>query len=162
MTSLSPAVTAYSPMQKRLHWAVVILLALQYLFFDGMGRPFHQLMDGLSAWSATVVIHLGIGLLVLAAAIWRLALRHSHGVPAEPEDTPARAKLAAKAVDIGIYVLLIVLPVSGSVAWFGQSGTPAEIHEILTNVLLALVAIHVLAALVHQFVWKDNLLLRMK
>ncbi len=161
MTSIVPA-AAYSPMQKRLHWVVVILLALQYLFFDGMGRPFHQLMQGLPAWNATVVIHLVLGLLVLAAAIWRLALRRSHGVPAEPEGTPAHAKLAAKAVHAGIYGALIVLPVSGLAAWFGQNGTPAEIHEILTNVLLALVAIHVLAALVHQFVWKDNLLFRMK
>ena len=160
--TVSNAPTAYSPMQKRLHWAVVILLALQYLLFDGMGRPFHQLMDGLPAWNTTVVIHLVIGGLVLLAAIWRLALRRSHGVPEEPTGTPERAKLAGKVVHYGIYALLIILPISGSVAWFGKIGTPAQVHEILTNVLLALVAIHVLAALVHQFVWKDNLLLRMK
>ncbi|NVO27482.1 cytochrome b [Donghicola sp. C2-DW-16] len=162
MDTTLPAVTAYSPMQKRLHWAVVILLALQYLFFDGMGRPFHQLMEGQDAWTTTVVIHLAIGVLVLLAALWRLSLRRSHGVPEEPEGTPARAKLASKAVHYGIYALLVILPISGSVAWFGKIGTPAQVHEILTNVLLALVGIHVLAALVHQFVWKDNLLLRMK
>lgn len=162
MADFTPEISTYSPMQKRLHWAVVILLALQYLFFDGMGRPFHQLMDGLPAWNTTVVLHLVIGVLILLAAIWRLALRRSHGVPAEPEGTPDHAKLAAKAVHIGIYAVLIILPISGSVAWFGKIGAPAEVHEILTNVLLALVGIHVLAALVHQFVWKDNLLLRMK
>lgn len=160
--TVSNAPAAYSKLQKRLHWAVAALLALQYLVFDRMGWPFRQLMEGQPAWTTTAVLHLIVGVLVFLAAIWRLTLRRSHGVPEEPEGTPERAKLAAKVGHYGIYALLIILPVSGAVAWFGKLSTPAEVHEILTNVLLALVAIHVLAALVHQFVWKDNLLLRMK
>ena len=36
-----------------------------------------------------------------------------------------------------------------------------ELHELLTNVILALVSLHVLAALKHQFVDKDGILRRM-
>jgi cytochrome b561 len=41
-------------------------------------------------------------------------------------------------------------------------GVPAhEVHEILVTVLIALVAVHVLGALKHQFIMKDGLLERM-
>jgi len=36
-----------------------------------------------------------------------------------------------------------------------------EVHELLANVLIALVGLHVLAALKHQFIDKDGLLSRM-
>ncbi|MDO5706866.1 MAG: cytochrome b/b6 domain-containing protein, partial [Paracoccus sp. (in: a-proteobacteria)] len=60
-----------------------------------------------------------------------------------------------------LYAVLILTPLSGSVAWFGGQEGAAEAHETLTSVLLALAALHVAGALYHQFVVKDGLMSRM-
>ena len=43
----------------------------------------------------------------------------------------------------------------------GLSHDLEDVHEMLSNVLLGLAALHVLAALKHQFFDRDGLLLRM-
>lgn len=157
----SQPVTAFSPMQKRLHWIVVALLVLQYFVFDGMGRPFRQLMETGPSYSLTVIAHIAIGLTVLVLALWRLELRLMVGAPQPPETEPELARLASKVVHGGIYLLLIALPLSGMVAWFFRIGGAGEAHEIGTNILMALVAVHVGAALVHHFWWRTDVLKRM-
>ncbi|WP_157973689.1 cytochrome b [Tropicimonas sp. IMCC34043] len=152
----------YSPLQKWLHWAVVGLLLLQYLFFDGMGRPFHRLMEtGTPSYTPTVVIHITIGVAVLVLAAWRLALRVNHGAPPPPESEPEFAKVAAKWTHVGLYVMLFALPLVGGAAWFKPSATLADLHAVGTNVLLGLAGLHVAGALVHQFWWRTGLLGRM-
>ena len=152
---------AYTGLQKHLHWAVVLLLLLQYVLFDGMGRPFHQLMDGAAAYSTTVIAHIAIGVAVLLLALWRLALRARHGAPAAPAGEPRLFAQVSKVAHGLLYVFLIGLPVIGLVAWFGKLGAAAEAHEIGTTVLMWLALLHVAAVVVHQFWWKTNLLRRM-
>lgn len=157
-----PAPTEFTALQKRLHWLVAALLLVQYLAFDAMGRPFHQLMDGAGASYTVVTIgHIAVGVTILALAAWRIALRLSHGAPDAPAEEPAAFRLGAKAGHVGFYVLLFGLPLSGLVAWFGAVPAAAEAHEIATNVLIALAALHIAAALVHQFWWKTGLIRRM-
>ncbi|MDF2233721.1 cytochrome b/b6 domain-containing protein [Albimonas sp. CAU 1670] len=154
---------AYTSGQKILHWAVVVLIAAQWLIFDSMGRPFHASMDaGAPVWSTIPVIHLGIGVAVLALALARLGLRARHGAPEAPDDEPELFRTASKWAHRAMYALLLLMPLSGLVAWFGLVGSVAEAHEIMMNLLLALIAAHVAAVLVHQFVWKTDLLQRMK
>lgn len=154
--------TGYTRWQKRLHWAVVILLALQYFVFDAMGRLFHTLMDtGTAPWTTTSIAHLLIGIAVLAMALARLGLRARHGAPAAPAEEPAPLRTASKLAHWSIYALLLLIPVSGLVAWFGQAGTAAEAHEVLTSVLMWLVVLHLAAVAVHQFWWKTDLIRRM-
>lgn len=158
----STAAPGFSSTQKMLHWAVVVLLFLQYLFFDGMGRPFGQMLDtGTASYPPVVIIHMTIEISVLVLALWRLSLRHSHGVPAAPAGEPSWAKSLAKLTHVLIYVTLIALPLGGLGAWFTGSETLAGMHEAGTNILLALLFLHVGAVLVHQFVWKTGLLSRM-
>ncbi|SFH96848.1 cytochrome b/b6 domain-containing protein [Albimonas pacifica] len=157
------AALSYSPAQKILHWAVVALIALQWLVFDSMGRPFHDSMEaGAQVWSTVPVVHLVIGLTVLALALARLRLRRSHGAPEAPAAEPEPFRTASKWAHVAIYALLLAMPLTGLAAWFGLIGAAAELHEILMNLLLALVFVHVAAVLVHQFVWKTDLLARMK
>jgi cytochrome b561 len=80
------------------------------------------------------------------------------------------------------YLFLLALPLSGwlassaeggAVSFFGVATLPQwnvgaggeelfeEAHEVLGNILLVLVSLHVLAALKHHFVDKDDVLLRM-
>ncbi|WP_158963739.1 cytochrome b [Chachezhania sediminis] len=159
---LSKKSAAFTPVQKALHWAVVVLLGFQFFVFDGMGRPFHQLMDGVATYTTTVIAHIAIGLAVLVFALWRLVLRARHGAPAAPEAEPEALRKVSKLAHAAIYLLMLVLPVTGLIAWFGKVGNVAEVHEVLTNALLALVILHVAAVAVHQFWWKTNLLARMR
>lgn len=152
----------YSPLQKKLHWAVVILLLAQYLLFDGIGRQFHQLVDtGFAVYNFTVIGHIAIGVTILALAILRLFLRKLHGAPLPPDSEPEAAKIASKYAHAGLYVLLFALPLSGLAAWFLQSRLLADVHEAGTTLLMWLAAGHVGAVAVHQLWWKTGILRRM-
>ena len=69
---------------------------------------------------------------------------------------------AAEWGHLALYGVMILIPLSGLVAWYGVVEAAAEVHEIAKPVLILLVAGHVAAALYHQFWLKDGLLLRMK
>ena len=153
---------SFTPTQKALHWAVVGLLALQYFVFDAMGRAFHQQMEGTATYDTTVVAHIVLGVALLALTLWRLALRLGHGTPAAPAAEPALFARLSKIAHAAIYALLLALPMLGLIAWFGKVGAAAGLHETLTNVLLALVVVHVAAVVVHQVWWKTGLIARMR
>jgi cytochrome b561 len=104
-----------------------------------------------------------------------------------PKPEPAARSLAmiAKAVHTGIYILLLLLPLSG---WLMVTSTPVRVptvvfrlfelpyplapdiarfhlahaaHIVLAVGLAALVVLHVAAALIHAWVWRDRTLGRM-
>ncbi|QPZ92449.1 cytochrome b [Thioclava electrotropha] len=152
----------YSKTQIWLHWAVVLLLIVQYLFNDAMGHTFHDLMESGSASAGVLTYgHIVLGIAVLALAIWRLILRASHGTPEPPENDPAIFRRGAAAVHWLLYALLFLIPIAGLVAYYGQLGWAAETHSILTTLLLWLAGLHVAAALYHQYVKRDHLIRRM-
>ena len=161
--SLIKIADSYTHVQKALHWAVVVMLALQYFVFDAMGRAFHTLMEsGEATYTTTTTVHLILGVLVLVLTLWRLVLRATHGAPEAPEAEPELFRKLSKLAHLGIYGLLLLLPLLGLIAWFGAVGAAGAAHEILTNLLMALVIAHVGAVVVHQFYWKTNLLARMR
>ncbi|MFV0245638.1 MAG: cytochrome b [Qingshengfaniella sp.] len=161
-TDKTATLSSYSKAQKILHWAVVILLVLQYMVFDGMGRYFNQILrEGVATYNVTTTVHILIGLLVLVAAGTRLFLRKRHGVPPLPDNTDSRVARLAHGAHILIYVLLFLLPLSGMAAWFGGIEAPGAVHGALTKLLMLTVLVHVAGALVHQFYFKDNLIRRM-
>lgn len=158
-----PAPKGYSARQIRLHWIVTLLIVLQFILHDSMSEAWDGIEDGLSpAFNWLVLSHIAGGVLVLIFALWRLALRATRGVPPAPEVEPAALRTAAHLGHLALYAVMILMPVSGLAAWFGGIEAAAEGHEVMKVALLALVAVHVLAALWHQFWLKDGLLLRMK
>jgi cytochrome b561 len=84
-----------------------------------------------------------------------------HGVPAAIESGRVQG-LLAKVAHVGLYVLLILMPVCGAVAWFGGVEAAAQGHNVMKVLLLALVVLHVVGALYHQFVLRDGTLARMR
>ena len=159
----APVAAGYSKTQKILHWATLVVLLLQYTVFDHVGRAYHAWMDGKDgAWTTTLIAHMALGTLVLVLALARIALRRSHGAPLPPAEEPELFRKLAHWGHLGIYALLFALPLLGLGAWWLKIGAMAEVHEILTNALLALVIVHVGAVVVHQFHWKTNLIARMK
>ncbi|WP_158243133.1 cytochrome b [Acidimangrovimonas sediminis] len=161
--ALSKPAAAFSPAQKILHWTVVVLLILQEFVFDGgMGRYFHAYADGKTgAWTTTSIAHLLIGTVILLLAIWRVALRATHGAPAAPDDEPALFSMLAKVTHGLLYLLLFALPLTGLISWFGKYDPLTDVHKLLSDALLVLAGLHVAAVAVHHLVWRTNLLGRM-
>jgi cytochrome b561 len=158
-----PALKGYSARQIRLHWIVTILIVLQFVLHEPMSEAWEGIEDGLSpATNWLVLSHIAGGGLVLIFALWRLALRATRGVPPAPDAEPPLLRTAAHLGHLALYALMILMPISGLAAWFGGIEAAAEGHEVMKVALMALVAVHVLAALWHQFWLKDGLLLRMK
>lgn len=156
------SVTGYSRMQIRLHWAVVVLVALQFLFGEGIAKAFETFLDtGEKAFTIFVAGHVLVGITVLILAIWRIVLRMLHGVPA-PDPSHSAAQVMAARVMYGLfYLLMVLLPVSGMVAWSQGSDLAGDIHAVLRVVLLVLIVAHIAAALAGQFIKKDGTMTRM-
>jgi cytochrome b561 len=152
----------YSTAQILLHWAIALLIALQFLFNDPIGSAFRQMTRGtVPPFSWAVWAHIAVGIVILLLVLWRFGLRLTRGAPPAPEGGPAILHTGASLAHWALYALMLALPLSGLVAWFGALRTAGDAHEVMGNLLLALVALHVAAALWHQFGLKDHLLLRM-
>jgi len=155
--------TGYSKPQIRLHWIVALLIVPQFVLHDGISAAWRALGQGqVPAFDPLVALHVAGGLLIAALALWRIVLRSRRAAPPLPEGEHPALKLLAKVTHGGLYALLLGLPLSGAAAWFGGVDAAAEAHEVMKALLLALVALHVLGALYHQFVLKDGLMQRMK
>lgn len=156
------APTGYSRLQIALHWLVFALIAQQYLFKAAMSAAWDRITEGATAgFNPLVLAHVAGGALVMIFAVWRLTLRVRRGVPPAIESSKVQGILA-KLTHVGLYALIILMPVSGSVAWFGGVEAAAEGHKMLKIVLLALVALHIVGALYHQFIQRDGTLARMR
>jgi cytochrome b561 len=156
------APTGYTRVQIALHWIAALLILQQYVFKDAMSSAWEAFGDGLeTAFDPLVLAHVAGGALILVFALWRLSIRARRGAPVIVGESGLQRALA-KGTHVGLYALMILMPVSGSVAWFGGVDAAAQGHNILKVALLALIALHVAGALWHQFVLKDGLLMRMR
>ena len=126
--------------------------------------------------------HKAIGIMIFALLLLRLAWRWRHPAPPLPSTMPAWERHAAHASHVLLYVLMLVVPLSGflmssalgfSTVVFGLKlpdllernrelgDTLKVVHYFLNKTLLALVALHFGAALKHHFIDHDNVLRRM-
>jgi cytochrome b561 len=167
----------YGWVAQGLHWGILALLILQVT----LGKIADDLPVGLERL-ALMSRHKSVGITILALAVIRLAWRWIDSPP-PPTSMPRWQAIASRLNHWGLYALLFALPVTGwlmssaanrPVSWFGVAQLPdfvapdaglkevfEEAHELLVNVLYVLVALHVLAALKHQFIDRDGLLMRM-
>ncbi len=153
----------YSRPQILLHWTVFLLLIPQFLFEDGIKGAWRAFRQGQEAgFDPTVPLHVFGGLAVLGLVAWRVVLRLRRGAPEAPAGGSALMERVAGLTHLGLYALLVALPVSGALAWFGGLTDLGEVHEVMTTLLLILSGLHILGALYHQLVLRDGLMLRMK
>lgn len=157
-----PASAGYSRLQIALHWVVALLILQQFVFHDAISAAWRAMGRGLAvAFDPMVMAHVAGGALILLAALWRLSIRARRGAPPAEGDS-ALQRLVAKLTHLGLYVLMILMPVSGAVAWFGGVKAAAEGHEVMKVLLLALIVLHVVGALYHQFILRDGVMNRMR
>jgi cytochrome b561/polyisoprenoid-binding protein YceI len=170
--------TAYTPVAIGLHWLMAFLIIGLWIVGSIMGdlepTPLKFQLYGL---------HKATGILILMLAIARLLWRFTHTPPPPDATIPRWQRLAASVVHYALYGIFFAMPVSG---WLMSSaaGFPVsvyglfimpdlvlpnkenmeffeEIHEVLANLLLFLVAIHTAAALAHHYYFKDATLRKM-
>lgn len=167
----------YSTPAVVLHW----LVALGIFAAFPLGVYMHELP--LSPYKLQLYsYHKWIGVTIFLLVALRLAWRAGHPPPALPP-LPAWQRRASAAVHGLLYLLMVAIPLSGwlmssakgfPTVWFGVLPLPdlvdknRDLGELLTTVhkglnitLLALVAIHVAAALQHHFVERHPFLQRM-
>jgi len=176
--SLRNTLNSYGFLAKVFHWLMALLiiglLALGLSLESFENTPdFRQLIG----W------HKEFGIVVLALACVRLGWKVLDVSPSLPESMGGVMKLAAKLGHGGLYVLMFAIPLSGwvmsnaaghPVSMFGLFDLPIlaaadedfahsvkELHETLAFVLIGLLALHIMAALVHHFIYKDDVLRRM-
>jgi cytochrome b561 len=172
------------PLPLRLiHWisAALVIAAL------GLGAYMVHLVDDPAARFDLTQTHKSIGITVFALTMLRLCLRIRTTAPSADPVAPSLPSMqwAAAATHLGLYVLLVMLPLSG---WLMASTTPVRVptrlfgllelpyplapdlpvfrffhavHVAAAILLAALVALHVAAALIHAVYWRDRILQRM-
>lgn len=178
MPTPDTAPARYTTTAIALHW----LLAAAILASLGLGLymvdlPFSPRRVQLYNWHKWA----GVAILLLSAA--RLLWRLTHRPPADVA-MPVWQQRAAHATHVAFYILFFAVPLTGwayssaagfPIVWFGVLPLPDFVpvdrdladaikpfHWITAYALGALAALHVAAALKHQFVDRDGLIGRMR
>jgi cytochrome b561 len=171
-------VRRYTSTAIALHWLVALLvLCSATIGLHMVDLPLSPAKLKFYSW------HKWIGVSIFLLAVLRVLWRLTHPAPALPAATPRWQRFAAVASHLLLYLLVIVIPLSGwlmssalgvQTVYFGVLPLPdllvknkalgeqlKLVHEALNWTLAVLVAVHVAAALRHHFVQGDEVLRRM-
>lgn len=169
---------SYTTTAKALHWLMAVLffglLALGFYMHDLPLSPRKLQLYSWHKWAGVSAF-----LLVWLRLLWRVR----HRPPALPASMPKLMQLAAHGGHLLLYVLMIVIPLSGwlmssakgiQTVWFGLLPIPdlleknkevgnllQTVHMSLNLLFVAVIAGHIGAALKHHFIDKDDILKRM-
>ncbi|MDB5858543.1 MAG: putative cytochrome [Ramlibacter sp.] len=176
-TTASSADWRYSTPAIVLHWVLAALIVFMAALGWWMMTVEHE--PGGQRW---MDLHKSIGLIVFVLVLARLAWRLTHKPEPLPAGMPAWQVQLSRLTHWLLYAAIVVLPATGilgasysrgGLKFFGAPlpawATPAratselffEIHSLLVWVLVALVALHVLAALKHLLLDRDEVFRRM-
>lgn len=171
---------SYTPLQRMLHWitALVVILMIPvglYMVRRGAWSNFDALTNTLYSW------HKLIGFCLLWLIVVRIIVRLMRGAP-PPVPLHPLQRLASEATHLGLYALLLLVPILG---WTGLSAYGAmdaalgvKLPQIIPKnetlsetilyyhgwaaIVLGLLALmHIGAALMHRFIIKDGVFARM-
>jgi cytochrome b561 len=169
---------AWSASIRLFHWLVAALIFIQFaLGWLAVGWALSPTKINLFVW------HKSVGMLILALVVARLLNRLARLTPPLPADTPAWERAAARWSHTLLYVLMVAMPLTGwainSAAGipfriFWQLPLPALmapdkhtadivalVHFALGIAFVALLILHIGAALRHHFVKRNDVLRRM-
>lgn len=160
------------------HWVIVALVITQFV----LANIAANLPLGMAKLAA-LARHKSVGITLFGLALLRLLWRWMNPVPPLPDTLKPYERVLAKITHFALYALLLVMPVTGwimssarkfPVSWFNLVQLPDLVapnralyeamlhtHHFLAWLLLATAVLHVLAALKHHFILKDDTLRRM-
>jgi cytochrome b561 len=166
----------YSDTAVALHWITAVLVLTQVV----VGFTFAEFMEKGPAKANLFAWHKTIGALILVLALIRLGYRLANPPPPFPTELPRWRRIAAVWNHRAFYFLLIVLPLTGLIAVSGHSPngttqlvggitipiipgigegtgeTSGDVHVILVFTTIALLLLHVGAAIQQQFFEHDR------
>ncbi len=165
----------YGAVAVLLHWLMALLIiALLVVGLYMVRIAFSAQKLALYGW------HKEYGILVLFLVLLRIVWRITNRTPSLPLTVPLWQQLAAHAAHYAFYGFMIVIPLSGwfissaaglPVSFFGLFVLPDVVpvsknlyvlfiaaHEWLSYALIAVICVHVAAALKHHFIDKDDVL----
>ncbi|MCA8868352.1 MAG: cytochrome b [Rhodobacteraceae bacterium] len=152
----------YTGLQIGLHWVIFLLVAVQVVFHDPIAAAWEQWQkDGVAPFSLLVASHVVIGILILLLVFWRISIKARRGAPPMPENITRAQHIVAHATHGLLYLLLILMPISGMAAWFGGVELAATAHSLMRIALIALILLHAVAAIYHHFILKTDIFRRM-
>lgn len=161
-----------------MHWVIALLIFTQFaLGWMAVSWRLSPTKLNLYIW------HKSIGILILALVVLRIAWRFFNRTPALPVGTPPFERVGAHASHGLLYVLMLVMPLSGwvinsasniplRVFWLfplpvivppdkALEAFAKHVHFGLFIALAIVVTLHVAAALRHHFVKGNDVLTRM-
>jgi len=168
----------YGSVAKTFHWLIFLLIAgLVTVGFVMEKLPMSP--DKFKLFG----LHKSFGITVLTLVTLRLLWKLVNAAPLLPDTLSALEKFLAHAGHWTLYALMFLMPFSGwmmssaaglPVSVFGWFTLPdlvapdkdlkeifREVHKTAAWTLIVMVGLHVLAALLHHFYYKDNVLVRM-
>jgi cytochrome b561 len=168
--------TRHTTLTRILHWLTAGLVFT--MVFIGF-----VMVNSLGEYSRLVVVHKSIGVVILALVLVRIVNRLTHRAPALPDTVGPVERSLVVATELTLYALLVAQPLVGW-ALVSASGRPVEVfgsvrlppiapfdaelfsvlrqtHTILAFALVAAVAAHVSAVLLHTLALRDGMLSRM-
>lgn len=169
----------YDRLTVLLHWSMAVLILAQI----GLGLWMIDLpKDASGTRAGWFNVHKSLGIALLLLIALRLAWL---GARPRVDPAPASAALqrAAHCSHALLYALMLLVPLSGflgsvysrypirafgvtlprlAAPWEAAKEAMSVIHQMSSYALIALIALHLLAVLLHQFVLRDRLLLRMR
>ncbi len=168
--------TKYGVISKSFHWLVFLLVTVLIVvgFF---------LDDVPDEYKGTVYnIHKLTGVLVFWLMVLRIIWSWCNVKPALPVNMPRWQQVSARVTHYLLYLLVTAMPLVG---WIGSSASRKaphigdltltlpvpedkalshalfDVHEMIAYMIIALVCVHVAAALYHHYIKKDDILRRM-
>jgi cytochrome b561 len=164
--------TQYSKRTAILHWLIFLLVIAAFF----LGHELDESKDAAQKLSL-LPLHAWGGSLILLLTLVRIYVRKKDGEPAPANASALLNKLAAATHGLlNLSIIAVVISGMATVATSGviaalKASDPAlvpdfdkvsafEFHQMFIGVLFALVVFHVVAALYHQLIVRDNLIRR--
>ncbi len=182
----SVSIQRYSDVAIILHW----LMAVLFIGLLAVGKYMASLPEDSAETFTLIQWHKTCGVLVLLLAVLRLLWRCTHKPPPETDAMPAWQQGGASAVHFCLYLAMLLIPLSGWVmVSASELGVPTLLfdviewphlslvenaansrtissnahraHELLANVAILALLVHVGAAIKHRLVDRDGVMQRM-
>ncbi len=166
----------FTVVSRILHWLTAILV------FSGLLIGFFM-VNSVADYETLLMIHKSIGATVLVVMVIRVINRIRHHPPALPDSVGRVERLIVFGSEMAMYALLLAQPLVGwamvsaagrPVVVFGSVHLPGiapvnltvfsalrETHSVLAYLLVAVIAAHVSAVLLHSIALGDGMLRRM-
>jgi cytochrome b561 len=157
----------YDRVTRSLHWVIALLLLGQFAFGYWLG----DMPRNTPARGIVINLHKSSGMLLGLLILLRVFWRFTHAAPRQPSDNPTWQRALAAATHHALYLMMIVMPLSGYVAsnfskhgvkffnsWMFPPWGPDDkviyaffnqTHKVCAILFLALIVLHVAGAIYH-------------